>query len=81
MAGVPAAILVQAVILRMKFIHKSGKTDSGLEHDDGGVTISALDFPRVLFYVRNKFFSCLSNRIFSFLVLNTELTPKVIHRG
>lgn len=46
MAGVPAAILVQAVILSMKFIHKGGKTDNGLGHDDGGVTVSALDFSR-----------------------------------
>lgn len=44
-AGVPAAILVQGVILRMNFIHKGGRTDSGLGHDDCGVPIISPGLP------------------------------------
>lgn len=44
-AGVPAAILVQGVILRMNFIHKDGRTDSGLGHDDCGGTIISPGLP------------------------------------
>lgn len=45
MAGIPAAILVQEVNSRIKFIHNGGETDIRLEHNDYGVTISALDCP------------------------------------
>lgn len=67
MAGVLEAILVQEVILRMKLLQKGGRSDGELAHNDCRVTVSALDCPpTVLFYVRNKFISCLSHCIWVF---------------
>lgn len=77
MAGIPAAILVQEVNSRIKFIHNGGETDIRLEHNDYGVTISALDCPSwVPFYIKNKFLSCLSHCILDFSILNTKTNLK-----